>query len=412
MSLTNKPVSEDTAVKLQGDVPKGEGEYSGQYGGPVIDAFMEMGAASIASYKFEDGSDGFAIFSKSWAFHVDNNNNFIFTAGPPSQGGCGGKMIQKSEAIVQRTGSVSTHVTGRKDDGVTKQEVKDGGVEESKLPAYSLKVEGDILLESVGGEIAIKGDNITLNALNTLNLKSGKDINIQAGDQSGKISMNCSKFDLNAAFFNKNISGGEYSKGSGETQVEQYNPGATTEVSTPGSIKYTVNGDYEVGVTGDYKQIVNGHYSLSVDKDYANTVKGNYVLQVEGKAKSIFNGINKISKQKETYILEVGAATKEIPSYFISAGSGVKIETLTDGFLVETAKQASKLELTEKELTASVGKKLGQLSVTEKESKLSFAESSSVVADTTKAELKYGETSTVTADATGVSVKGTAIYLN
>ena len=395
MSLTNKPVSEDTAVKLSGNVPQGEGLYSGQYGGPVIDAFMEMGEASIASYKYGDGSNGFAILSKAWAIHVDNNNNFIFTAGPPSQGGCGGKMIQKTEAIVQRTGSVSTHVTGRKDDGVTKQEVKDGGVEESKLPAYSLKVEGDILLESIGGEVVLKGDNITLNALNTLNLKSGKDINIQAGDNSGKISMNCSKFDLDAAFFNKNISGGEYSKGSGETQVEQYNPNATTEISTPGSIKYTVNGDYEVGVTGDYKQIVNGHYSLSVDKDYAHTVKGDYSMKVEGKAKSVFNGINKTSAQQETYILEVGAASKQIPSYLISSGSGVKIETLTDGFVVETAKQASKFELNQKELVASVGKKLGELSITSKESKLS-----------------YGETSTVTADGSGVTVKGTAIYLN
>ena len=412
MSLTNKPVSEDTATKLSGNVPQGEGEYSGQYGGPVIDAFTEMGSASIASYKYEDGSNGFAIFSKAWAFHVDNNNNFIFTAGPPSQGGCGGKMIQKSEAIVQRTGSVSTHVTGRKDDGVTKQEVKDGGVEESKLPAYSLKVEGDILLESVGGEVVVKGDNITLNALNTLNLKSGKDINIQAGEKSGTINMNCSKFNLDAAFFNKNISGGEYSTGSGENKVDQYNPSASTEISTPGSIKYTVNGDYEVGVTGDYKQIVNGNYSLAVDKDYAQTVKGDFSTKVEGKAKQIFNGINKTSAQKETYILEIGAATKEIPSYLITSGSGVKIETTTDGFLVETAKQASKLELTEKELTASVGKKLGQLAITEKEAKISFAESASVTTATDKAELKYGETSTVTADPTGVSVKGTAIYLN
>lgn len=395
MSLTNKPVSEDTAAKLAGNVPKGEGEFTGQYGGPVIDAFMEMGAASIASYKFPDGSDGFAIFSKSWAFHVDNNNNFIFTAGPPSQGGCGGKLIQKSEAIVQRTGSVSTHVTGRKDDGVTKQEVKDDSVEETKLPAYSLKVEGDILLESVGGEVVVKGDNITLNALSTLNLKSGKDINIQAGEKSGTINMNCSKFNLDAAFFNKNISGGEYSTGSGENKVEQFNPNASTEVSTPGNVKYTVNGNYELGVTRDYKQIVNGNYSISVDRDFATSVKGDYSMKVEGKAKQIFNGINKTSAQKETYILEIGAALKEIPSYLIKSGSGVKIETITDGFLVETAKQASKFEINEKELVASVGKKLGELSINAKESKLS-----------------YGETASISMTAAETRIKGTLIYLN
>lgn len=397
MSLTNKPASPETQEKVKGELPKGEGEYEGLYGGPIIDSFMEFGAASIASYKFPDGSDGFAIFSKSWAIHADNNNNFIFTAGPPSQGGCGGKLIQKSEAIVQKTGSVSTHVTGRKDDGVEKQEVKDGGVEESKLPAYSLKVEGDILLESVGGEVVIKGDNITLNALSTLNLKSGKDINIQAGDNSGKIAFNCSKFDINAAFLNKNITGGEYSKGAGENEVEQYNPSASTTVSTPGSVKYTVNGKYELGVTGNFTQIVNGHYGITVDKDFATVVHGDYSMAVTGKAKSVFSGISKTKtpSQKESYILEIGAAAKSIPSYFISSGSGVKIETLTDGVLIEAAKQASKFELTEKELTASIGKKLGQLSITEKESKLSF-----------------GETSTVTADPKGVTIKGTAIYLN
>lgn len=410
---TNKPVSEDTASKLKGNLPTGEGEYTGLYGGPVTEYFQELGRGiSFSSYKFPDDSTGCALYGKSWAFHVDPNNNFIFTAGPPAQGGCGGKMIQKTEAIVQKTGSVTTHVTGRKDDGVTKQESKNGDVEESKLPAYSLKVEGDILIEAVGGEIALKGDAITVNAISTLNLKSGKDINIQAGDNSGKVTINCSKFDLNTAFFNKNITGGEYSKGSGETDVEQYNSAASNTITTPGSIKYIVNGDYELGVTGDVKQKIEGDYTIGIEKDSAIIVDGNYSVEVKGKARTIFNGINKTSTQKESYLLEIGAAAKNIPSFVLDSGSGIKVQTLTDGIILEVAKQASKFELNEKELLAAVGKKLGELSINQIESKLSFSNNSSVIVNNTKAELQYGKTSTVTAEAGKVSIKGVAIYLN
>lgn len=393
---TNQPLSTETDKAVKGELPKGEGEYSGWAGGPEVEYFKQLTKdISFSAYKFPDGSTGAALYSKAWAFHADNNNNFIFTAGPPSQGGCGGKLIQKTEAIVQQTGSVSTHVTGRKEDGVVDKKVKDGDVEESKLPAYSLKVEGDIFIESVGGEVALKGDVITLNALNTLNLKSGKDINIQAGDNSGKVTINCSKYDLNAAFLNKNVTGGEYSKGSGENEVEQYNSGSTTTLSTPGSVNYVVNGDYTVGVKGDYKQIVDKNYSIESKKDYAIKIDGDYSMEVGGKAKTIFNGVNKQSTQKEAYLMKIGASTKNIPGFLIDSDSQVKIQTAMDGIVVETSKQTSKLELNQKEFIVSVGKKMGELAINQLESKLSF-----------------GQTASISMSASKTSIKGTAIYLN
>ena len=93
MSLTNKPASEEAQTKLQGDVPEGEGPLSGFYGGPDIDTFQLFGDTSFASYKFPDGSTGYAMFSDNWAFHVDNNNNMILTTGAPSQSGCGGGIF-------------------------------------------------------------------------------------------------------------------------------------------------------------------------------------------------------------------------------------------------------------------------------------------------------------------------------
>lgn len=392
---TNKPVSEETKEKLSGSVPTGEGEYSGIYGGPAIDVFQQFGDVSIANYKFPDGSSGFAMFSDAWTFHVDNNNNMIFSAGAPSQSGCGGKMIQKSEAIVQRTGSVSTHVTGRKDDGVTKQEAKDGNVEQSKLPSYSLKVEGDVLIEAIGGEVAIKGDNITLNASSTLNLKSGKDINIQAGEKSGRINLNASKVEIDSSFFVKNISGGEYSKGAGEVDVEQYDLNASTTVSTPGSVKYTVNGDYDLGVTGNYKQVVNKNYSIQVDQDFAHKVLGDWSVEVTGKVKHVFTGVNKTSAQKESYILELGPSAKNIPAYKVISGSDMSLETLIGPITFKTTKGFTTFEVAEKEIKGVVGKKMGEFVVNEQ-----------------GAEIKYAEVSSVSVSASEVRVKAPAIYLN
>jgi len=444
MSLTNKPLSEERKEQTKGSVPKGEGDYTGLYGAPPVEYFQEFGDVSFVNYKFDDGSTGFAIFAAEWAFHVDNTNNFIFTAAPPSQGGCGGKMIQKSEAEVHKTGSISTHVTGRIDDGVTSSKVVDGNVEESKLPAYSLKVEGDVLIECVGGDAVVKGDSITLNALNTLNLKSGKDINLDAGGGSGTFNISAGKVKMDAAFFDKQISGRESTTGAGEVDIEQTKPGATTNINTSGSVNYTVNGDYNLGVTGEWKTIVNKNYALAVDKDYATTVKGNYSTVVEGKAKNVFRGVSKQSSQQETYILEVAAAKKNIPAYKIDSGGAVRIEHLSDGFEVETARGLSTLNLTEDDFVVTVGKNLGSVNINQKNATMSWAEQANVIASPDSVELEYtgnkvtvnttGSTleassgakvvadstsaklekdgSSVVADTAGVRVQGTAIYLN
>lgn len=445
MSLTNKPLSEERQAQTQGSVPKGEGDYTGLYGAPPVEYFQEFGDVSFVNYKFDDGSTGFAIFAAEWAFHVDNTNNFIFTAAPPSQGGCGGKMIQKSEAEVHKTGSISTHVTGRIDDGVTKSSVKDGKVEEDKLPAYSLKVEGDVLIECVGGESIIKGDSITLNALSTLNLKSGKDINIEAGGGSGGLNINAGKVKMDAAFFDKQISGRESTTGAGEVDIEQTKPGATTNISTSGSINYTVNGNYTLGVKKDFKTIVNENYSLQVDKDAATNIKGSYSMVVEGKAKNVFRGVSKTSTQQESYILEIGPAKKKIPAYKIDSGGAVRIETLTDGLEVATAKGINTLTLSEEDFAVVVGKKMGAININQKTASMSWMEKATVSTGPDSAELSYtgnkvaantagasmeasggaqkvevtsaqtvitGGSGNITADSAGVRITGTAIYLN
>ncbi len=397
MSVTNKPPSDPSVT--QGPVFKPSGDEPPFYGSTPIPTYSYMfGDFTLTAYNFEeDGSSGIALYDGKTAFHIDNQGNMIFTTGQPSQSGCGGKMVMNSEASLQKTGSVSIEVTGRPNDGeLGKEKNSSGGVDEKKLPAYSLKVYGDVLIECVGGEAVIKGDNITLNASSTLNLNSGKDINISAGGEGGRINMIGGTFALNTGFFEKNLSGGEYSKGAGEVQIEQYNPNATTSVSTPGSINYTVNGDYEVGVTGNYKQIVNKNYSLSVDQDYGHTVKGNYSEKIEGKQKTVIDGksVNQTT-QNENYLMEIGAGTKENAALKVSSGSDVKMETTTGGFTFEVAKQVSKMTLTEKEFKVNVGKELGAIELTE-----------------SQALFSYGKTSRITLDAARIAVEATAIYLN
>jgi len=397
MSVTNKPPSDPNVT--QGTISKPQGDTIPPFGSaPVPDYSYIFGNFTLTSYTFEeDGSSGIALYDGKTAFHIDNVGNMIFTTGQPSQSGCGGKMVMNSEATIEKTGSISIEVTGRANDGeIGKEKNSTGGIDEKKLPAYSLKVYGDVLIECIGGEAVIKGDNITLNASGTLNLNSGKDINISAGGEGGRINVAGGTFALNTAFFEKNLSGGEYSKGAGEVSIEQYNSNASTSISTPGNVNYSVNGDYEVGVTGDYKQIVNGNYSLAVDKDYAHVVKGNYSEKIEGKQKTVIDGksINQ-STQKENYLMEIGAGIKGTPAFKVSSGSDVEMTTTTGGFKFEVAKQVSTMTLTEKEFKVNVGKELGAIELTE-----------------SQALFSYGKTSKITLQAAKISVEATAIYLN
>jgi len=393
---TNKPQSDPS--KTQGSVPSSDVPSYGEV--PKIVWSQIEGAGWLNCCYTLDGKYGWAKTNGEMAIHFDTLNNMIFTAGAPGQSGCGGKMINVSKGgKIDKHSSVSIEVTGRQDDGkISKTKTDKGTTEEKKVPAYSLKVYGDILIECVGGEVAIKGDNITLNAASTLNLKSGKDINIEAGGKSGRVNINGGALNLNVAQFKKTITGVESTEGAGEVSNEQYHPGASTSINTPGSIKYTVNGNYEVGVTGDYKSTVTKNYSLSVTGDYAESVTGNRSDKVQGKYKVEVNGLETkpASTQQENYLLKVGAGkSKTIPAYSVLSGSGAKISSTIGNFTVEIGKQLGVLDLSEKTFKTSIGKALGSIEINEKDTVIAF-----------------GKTSKVSVNPAKISIEATAIYLN
>ena len=395
---TNKPQS--NPAQTQQPIAKPKGDYEGSFSEIPEIVWSELQGGFLNAVYELDGKYGWAMTNGELAVHFDTQNNIIFTAGAAGpDGACGGKMISSTKGgKIDKHSSVSIEVTGRTNDGsVGKKENTTGGIEETKIPAYSLKVYGDVLIECVGGEVAIKGDNVTLNANSTLNLKSGKDINLET-PAGGRINFNTGAINLNAATLNKTLTAGEYSKGAGEVQIDQYNPGAVTSVNTPGNVKYTVNGNYEVGVTGDYKSIVNKNYSLSVGKNSAFSTKGNRADEVLGKMKLLVSGVTQSvppSTTKENYVIQVGPTKTKSPSVLISTGSNTKISALTGGFQVEVAKKLATLNMNEKEVKMQGLPLRGSLLFNEKEAKLSFGVISKVALNDIK-----------------VDVKATSIFLN
>lgn len=416
----NKTPSESTQSKVSGGFTSNVGELGKNYyaEGPVPEYSQIMGGFVLTAYEFpEDGSKGIALYNGKVAFHIDNNNNITFSAGPPSQSGCGGKMIMNTQSQIQKAKSITIEVTGRDDGGtVSKDTDAEGNVDESNLPSYSLKVYGPVYIEAVGGDASVKGDNVTVNASNTLNLKSGKDINIQAGENGGKINVYGGTFDLNTAFFNKNLSAGEYSEGPGEFKVSQNKKGASVSIDTPGSVNYTVNGDYTVGVTGDYTLGVSGHGNINIDKDSAYSVKGKFSQIIDGKMKTEVKGIEAkgaTTSQQENYIIDVAVNKKKsLASLLINTGGKTEFKALADGYKFEIGKQLASLELTDKnKFNVTTGAKLGAITIDEKQILIEHGKSAKMMVSPKESKIENGG-SYVSVKPADVTIFGPMIYLN
>ena len=230
--------------------------------------------------------------------------------------------------------------------------------------------------------------------------KSGKDINIQAGENGGKINMYGGTCEINTAFLNKNLSGGEYSEGPGEFKVTQNKQGASVSIDTPGSVKYTVNGNYTVGVKGDYTMGTEGNYNVNVDKDAAWAIKGKFSQLIDGKAKFEVKGQEAKgaqSSQQETYVVKVAAPKKKsIAALLVDAGGKQEFKAAQDGFKFEIGKQLASLELTDKnKFSVTTGAKLGAINIDEKQVVVEHGKTAKMIVSPTAASLEQGKTAKV-----------------
>ena len=400
----NQTPSEDTQSKVAGGfTPDIETLGKNYYAeGPIPEFSQMMGGFVITAYEFpEDGSKGIALYNGKTSFHIDNNNNITFSAGPPGQSGCGGKLVFNTQSQLQKAKSVSIEVTGRDSGGTEKSTDDEGNVSEDTMPAYSLKVYGPVHVEAIGGDAAVKGDNVTVSANSTLNLKSGKDINIQAGENGGKINMFGGTFELNTGFFNKNLTGGEYSEGPGEFKVKQNKKGASVTIDTPGEVKYTVNGNYTVGVKGDYTLGTEGHYNINVDKDAAWAIKGKFSQIVDGKGKIEVKGQEAKganSSQQETFVIKAAAPKKKsLAALLLDAGGKQEFKAAQDGFKFEVGKQLASLELTDKnKFNVTTGKALGAITIDEKQAVIEHGKTAKMTVKPTEVSLAQSKTTQLT----------------
>jgi len=294
MSITNshKPSAEQKKFQEKGAArPAGsENPDEGQFTNGEFNVIATKHGWTMGSYENQDGTTGFIMTNGQSMFHFDVNGNIVMATGKPGQSGCGGKVVIHAKDHHEKTDTYAVHVRGN-DDEQTKEE--DGST--TKSAPYSIYVEGDVAIESQGGDVGIKGDNITLNAVNNLTLRSGENINIEPAEGQGKITAVCTDFNLDSSFARFTTSGGFYVDGSGEFSVNQkLKPGAQVAINTLGTVNQVIKGDYSLRATGNIQlesdfghllqKATKGGAATVINGDDSKTVRGLSSLTVLGKA--------------------------------------------------------------------------------------------------------------------------------
>lgn len=204
------------------------------------------GVQYITTFDPKTGATNWMVVMDSGAnIRVTESGDIALIGAKPNSAACGGKFIQKTpgDEIKKIDGKSHTEIGGDKSAG----DDSDESGEDS--PAYSLKVYGNAYVESQGGHLSMRGENVSINAISVLALKSDKDILLQAGENGGKITMNSGTTELNTGFFNQNVSGGIYKTvPSGEETTTSLDPRSSVNVVSSGNIQHKILGDYKLEV--------------------------------------------------------------------------------------------------------------------------------------------------------------------
>ena len=239
-----------------------------------------------------------------------SDGNVVVNGKRPGDTGCGGTTVLNANTIVTKSDTVAIEVNGDPDAG-------DAENKENVPPAYSMIVYGDIFIESVDGEVAVSGKHITVDADETLNLV-GKTININANDGTGRVNIDASKVKVNGQFVEKNLTGGEYTTGSGEQEVIQYDPNASVNITSTGDLKHTFLGNYELAIQGDLTGNVVGPTKWDYTGGYSENVFRDKGSHVYGKLKQLILGSTTVAPTLPSYNLETSVPGS--PMNFISYG--------------------------------------------------------------------------------------------
>ena len=296
MSIENatqhQPSPEQKKLQAKGPArPEGaDAPEEGQFSNEDFNVIATKHGWTMGTYTNKDGSTGFILTNGQSMFHFDVNGNIVMATGKPGQSGCGGKVVIHAKDHHEKTDTYALHVRGNDDEQTTEE---DGST--TKSAPYSIYVEGDVAIESQGGDVGIKGDNITLNAVNNLTLRSGENINIEPAEGQGKVNVTAADINMDSSFTRFTTSGGFYVDGSGEFAINQKDSvGASTSINSIGTVNHVINGDYNVRATGNIQLESDfGHLLMKTTKggmarvlngDDSQTVRGLKDLTVLGKS--------------------------------------------------------------------------------------------------------------------------------
>ena len=308
-----------SAFKNKGTPPQGDQSKNPENKNPFIDpdntrytVHSVTDGWYTLSWEGKNGEPGgYAVTNGQSAMFFDETGNMVMSSGVPGDSGCGGKLIINGTDELHNVGTLAIEAKGPKDGGtVEKNKGKGKNQEQVKTPpAVSIYASGNTSIESNGGEVGLKGDNIVINAVKTLTLKAGEAINIESGDGSGKVNIHTGDYNINAAFLNEKITGGKHQDVDGTSVTNQILPGAQATINSMGSINYKIQGNYYIGV-GIGK---GGHYNLKADSNITmQSMTGGHSLKTLGMS------AERIMGHKKSYIFgEPGPASTGTDTWFL-----------------------------------------------------------------------------------------------
>ena len=236
---------------------------------------------TIMTWRGENGGPGgYALTNGVSALLFDENGNVKTSTGKPGDTGCGGKIVRICTDFLDKGHSYAGQFTGS-----SQERSKEGKTEE--LPTYSLHVNGDTAIESIGADVNILGDNVTIQARKTLTLKAGTGISIEsgsdkAGECSAPIAIKGGKVTTDASFIAEK-SRGHHKEIKGEFTVNQDMPGSGISFNTNGSISSKADGNYDIGCKGRFNLDGGANVQIRSKKGGSSLrLKGKYIERIGG----------------------------------------------------------------------------------------------------------------------------------
>ena len=319
-----------------------------------IDYMAKYGDFDFYSFKDPNGGNSNLAWTNGINMMGIINDNLHLQAGKPGNTGCGGKLVISADGgVIQQTGSQTIEVVAD-DLDETAEQSGDGNISKEKTPAYSLKVYGDCYIESIGGNVIVKGDNVMLNAVSNLTLKSDKDIQIQAGSKGdGRILMNAASIEQNASFLKQNITGSVTTEGAGAVENVQYNPLASMTTSSAGYKREAFTGNLEFEVAGNFNHFVFGNYHKHVQDNHSIYIGGDKGELIEGKFGLAMNGAKKsklppgtgIKPDEPNFKFFSGPQVGSLTGIEINSVNNVEVKSLSGDIELAARTNLSKLKL-------------------------------------------------------------------